>query len=318
MAPHFAAVLGALTLVLSLAASHVNASCARGLGWATNNQYGSNMGHTSEISWYHHWQDGPVPEIGVEFVPMFWGPSKQSLWNSRVAEMKKKTPKHLMGFNEPDVTGQANMNADYAAQLFMQEIYPWSKEGVQLGSPAVVWDLNWLNTFLNALKQKGGQVDFICLHWYGPWNDLAGFQKYVQTAHSRFGKNIWITELGITSASNPSQSEVKSFMVSAFNWMDTQSYVVRGAWFGSWESNHPPDSYSTHFNALLQPGGALNDMGNWYCYAGHAAKRSLPSRHHMLARNTTDVGNGPTECDDICVLRKTQLDSYYASLPASS
>ena len=95
---------------------------------------------------------------------MFWGPSKSSQWSSRVAEMKMKTPQHLMGFNEPDVPSQSNMNADYAAQLFMQEIYPWSKKGVQLGSPAIVWNLNWMNSFLNALKQKGGHVDFICLH----------------------------------------------------------------------------------------------------------------------------------------------------------
>ena len=53
MAPHFVAVLGAFTLVLSLTAPHVNASCARGLGWATNNQYGSNIGHKPQISWYH-------------------------------------------------------------------------------------------------------------------------------------------------------------------------------------------------------------------------------------------------------------------------
>ena len=324
MAPSLAAILGALTLVLSLAISHVHATCARGLGWATNNQYGSNIGHKPMITWYHRqysfrlyfqrnsftelssfadWQDGVVPEINVEFVPMFWGPSKWSQWSSCLSEMNKKTPQHLLSFNEPDVAGQANMDPNYAAELFMQQIYPWSKKGVQIGSPAVVWNLDWVNTFLNAIKQKGGHVDFICLHWcvvrvsscptilnydasrYGSWKDLAGFQKYVQTAHSRFGKNIWIPELGVTSASNPSQSQVKAFMMNAFNWMDSQSYVSRAAWFGkstprpyllpviitscftgAWESNHPPDSFSSHYNAMLAPGGSLNDMGQWLVF----------------------------------------------------
>jgi hypothetical protein len=67
---------------------------------------------------------------------------------------------------------------------------------------------------------------------YGSWNDLASFKKYVQTAHSRFGKNIWIPELGITSGSHPSQTQVKGFMVDAFAWLDSQSYVERAAWFG--------------------------------------------------------------------------------------
>jgi len=101
-----------------------------------------------------------------EFVPMFWGTSKWNLWNQRVAEMKKKTPKHLMAFNEPDVKSQASMDAHYAANVYMKEIYPWAKKGVKLGSPAIVWDLNWMATFLKAVEQQGGHVDFLCLHWY--------------------------------------------------------------------------------------------------------------------------------------------------------
>jgi hypothetical protein len=186
-----------------------------------------------------------------EYVPMYWGPSKRSQWNARVAEMQKKTPKHLMAFNEPDVPSQSGMSTGDAAWLYMDQIYPWAKKGVKLGSPAIVWDLNWMNGFLNDVNKRGGHVDFICLHWcviyfirssnsfliyqryrYGSWKDLAGFKKYIQTAHSRFGKTIWVTEVGITSGSYPSQSQVKKFMMDAFSWLDTQSYVERAAWFG--------------------------------------------------------------------------------------
>lgn len=62
--------------------------------------------------------------------------------------------------------------------------------------------------------------------------DMTGFQKFVETVHSRFGKTIWITELGITEASKPSQSQVKSFMMNAVSWLESQSYVERVAWFG--------------------------------------------------------------------------------------
>jgi hypothetical protein len=68
---------------------------------------------------------------------------------------------------------------------------------------------------------------------YGSWNDIASFKSYVQSAHSRFGKNIWITEIGITSASNPSQAQVKSFMENVVTWLDTQPYVERVAYVAS-------------------------------------------------------------------------------------
>jgi hypothetical protein len=198
----------------------------------------------------------------VEFVPMFWGPSKWDQWSSRVDEMNKATPSYLMAFNEPDVESQANMDPSYAAQLYMEQINPWGSKGTKLGSPAIAWSLDWMNTFLSEINNKGGYVDFICLHWfvfilsailyspairlnssltfgahllldrYGSWADIEQFKTYVQTVHSQFGKNVWVTELGVTTGSNPTQGQVKSFMMNAFSWMGSQSYIERGSWFG--------------------------------------------------------------------------------------
>lgn len=319
MVGYLAATLGAFTLALSFSVSSVDA-LDRGLGWATNNQYASGIGSKSLITWYHHWQDGPVPQMPGknEYVPMYWGRRYNNLWKQRVAEMNKKTPKHLMAFNEPDVKGQSNMDPNDAAQLYMTDIYPWAKKDVLLGSPAIVWDLNWMDTFLNAVKQKGGHVDFICLHWYGSWNDIASFKKYVQTAHTRFGKNIWIPELGVTTASHPSQGQVKNFMMEVFAWLESQSYVERAAWFGSFESNHPPDNFATGLNALFNPQGQLSDMGQWYSSSGAKSKRSLRSRHHAIAaRNATDSSDDPVHCDPTCQLRNSQIEEYYSQLPTA-
>jgi len=318
MIPRFAATFGAVSLAILFAITPVDAT-ARGLGWATNNNYAHDIGSKPLITWYHHWQDGPVPQMPSknEFVPMFWGTSKWNLWNQRVAEMKKKTPKHLMAFNEPDVKSQASMDAHYAANVYMKEIYPWAKKGVKLGSPAIVWDLNWMATFLKAVEQQGGHVDFLCLHWYGSWTDIAKFKKYIQTAHSRFGKDIWVTEVGVTSSSHPSQYQVKQFMMHVFSWLDTQSYVKRGAWFGAWESNHPPDGFSSQFNALLKPGGKLNDMGYWYAYTTYPDKRSIRSRHSAIAaRNETETvdSDDPIHCDEICALRDASIEAYLTTL----
>lgn len=43
-----------------------------------------------------------------------------------------------LSFNEPDVDSQANMDSYYAADLYMQQIQPWTSKGTKLGSPAIV------------------------------------------------------------------------------------------------------------------------------------------------------------------------------------
>jgi hypothetical protein len=53
MVPYLAALLGALTLALSFVVSSVDAACDRGLGWATNNQFASDIGSKPRITWYH-------------------------------------------------------------------------------------------------------------------------------------------------------------------------------------------------------------------------------------------------------------------------
>lgn len=97
---------------------------------------------------------------------MFWGPAKWSQWSSIKRHFNgKPAPKHLFAFNEPDLSSQANMNPTYAAELFMEQIFPWKSKGTKVGSPAIIYNLKWMKTFLAALKERGGDIDFLCLHW---------------------------------------------------------------------------------------------------------------------------------------------------------
>jgi hypothetical protein len=114
-----------------------------------------------------------VPQ--TDYVPMSWDPSQWGDWNSRIADMHEHTPKYLMAFTEPDVANQANMDPDDAAQLFMDQIFPWASKDVLLGSPAIVGDLDWMDMFLDGVRGRGGHVDFIRLHWYVLCTVYAGF-----------------------------------------------------------------------------------------------------------------------------------------------
>ncbi|KAJ7112963.1 glycosyl hydrolase catalytic core-domain-containing protein [Mycena epipterygia] len=294
---------------------------ARGLAWATNNDFAPIIGGKPMISWYHHWQDGPVPQMPSknEYVPMFWGNKKWGDWNSRKAEMAKNTPKHLLAFNEPDISSQGDMSASYAADVWMQEIHPWGKKGVKLGSPAVAWDLNWTNDFINELKKRGGYMDFVTVHWYGSYKDIEGFKKYVASARSRFGYKVWVTELGVTTGSNPTQQQTKDFMMQAYSWMDSTGYVDRASWFGCFEASQPPDGYATGKNALFKAAWTLSDMGYWYGYSSKPDRRDvdIKSRHHAIAARLNATATEPdtddtdaVHCDKICTLRNAALEAY--------
>ena len=82
-----------------------------------------------------------------------------------MSEMNAKKPQHLMAFNEPDISSQSNLDPNYTAQLYMEQIQPWWNRGVSLGSLGIVWKLDWMQSFLNGVKNWSGRVDFTCIHW---------------------------------------------------------------------------------------------------------------------------------------------------------
>ncbi|KIJ89704.1 glycoside hydrolase family 128 protein [Laccaria amethystina LaAM-08-1] len=108
----------------------------------------------------------------------------------------------------------------------MEQIQPWGNKGMSLGNTAIMWKLDWMQTFLNGVKNRGG----------------------------RFDKPIWVTEMGITSGSYPSQAQVKSFMMNTLSWLDSQSYVERVVWFGCFTASNPPDGFATGLNTLIKSG----------------------------------------------------------------
>lgn len=104
----------------------------------------------------------------IHILGMYWGPKKNSQWQSTISYLKKSQPNppYIFSFNEPDVSSQGDLpDATYAATLYMQQIQPYAAKGTKLGSPAIVYDLKWMGNFLTALKNKGGHIDFICIHW---------------------------------------------------------------------------------------------------------------------------------------------------------
>ena len=190
--------------------------------------------------WYYNWgsnNDSMPGPAGVEFVPMIR--ARGDATDATIAKAKKESEGELLGFNEPDMAGQADMSVEDA-------LAAWPKlqaTGLRLGSPSVAYGGDtpggWLDQFMTGAKQKGYRVDFITLHWYGSDFSAAAvdqFLGYVDAVHKRYHQPIWVTEFGLMNFSGspkyPTASQLVTFIKGTTKGMQSRSYVERYAWFG--------------------------------------------------------------------------------------
>jgi len=228
--------------------------------------------------WHYSW-GAKLPEEepeGVEFVPMIWG-----YWGtndgflSKIEELTAAKPadsqKHLLGFNEPDGKGQANLSVERAL-----EAWPYlMKTGRRLGSPATVHpDNEWMREFMKQAEEKKYRVDFVCVHWYGPPN-AKGFVKHLKKIHKMYDKPIWITEFAVGDWKAKSRQEnrhspevVLEFLEELLPKLDKLDFVERYAWFPAGENNSALGT-----SALFKEDGSLTPLGQFYASHKYRKRR---------------------------------------------
>lgn len=189
-------------------------------------------------TWYYDWantrQNITAPS-GVEFVPMMWGAASVTSANLAQAEQQGT---ELLGFNEPDMSSQANMTVTQALGLWPE----LAATGMRLGSPAVAYGGDtpggWLDQFMSGAASRGYRVDFITLHWYGSDFGPAAvgqLKNYVQAVYNRYHKPIWLTEYALINFGSgqryPTQAQQAAFVTGSTAMLDSLPYVERYAWF---------------------------------------------------------------------------------------
>ncbi|WBB70037.1 glycosyl hydrolase [Micromonospora sp. WMMD812] len=194
----------------------------------------------STAGWYYTWNvghQGVTTPKGAEFVPMIWGAKSVTASNLQQA---RGNGRYLLGFNEPDMGGQANMSVEQALDLWPQ----LEATGLPLGSPAVAWGGDrpggWLDRFMSGAKQRGYRVDFIALHWYGgdfsTTNAVNQLRSYLEAVHDRYGLPIWLTEFALIDFADgvrfPRQDQQAAFLTAATRMLSGLPWLHRYAWFG--------------------------------------------------------------------------------------
>ena len=207
------------------------------------------------IGWCYNWDSAPGGDISssLNFVPMLWSTNEYHLphWEERASTAIANGATHLLGFNEPDLTAQANMTPDQAAAAWthMEKFAGKAK----IGSPAVCngggeVGLAWLKKFMGACS--GCTVDFIAIHWYGDANEygLEALKQHIKdTQDVAQGRPIWLTEF---QPKGDTQQQ-KDFMEKILPYLDDQSNgVERYAYF--------------QVDGVLTSGSALSELGSAY------------------------------------------------------
>jgi autotransporter-associated beta strand protein len=206
------------------------------------------------VPWWYNWNIDQNSSRDLEYVPIRqtrWWPGLSQDWQTRGAN-------HLLGYNEPDSSSQANIAVGDA-------IWSWPDllgTGLRVGSPATTdggWS-SWLYPFMSQADAANLRVDFVAVHYYrcvnpadpnGAANQLYNNLKAIYDATKR---PIWVTEwnngANWTGCGDPTYVQQQAAVAAMINLFDTTPFVERYALY-----NWVEDVRAVVTNGALTPAG---------------------------------------------------------------
>ncbi|ORX39964.1 glycosyl hydrolase catalytic core-domain-containing protein [Kockovaella imperatae] len=311
-----AASTGSNGNLFAIGASVANQGSKFGAAWPNGNwaqstdpnYVGNYIG--SRTAWYYTWSPsnvGSADSLGLEFVPMLWGPAQVSdFWSTQGSW--PSSVKNALFFNEPNEVSQCNIDAGSSVQYWMNEMVPLrSNKGIAIGGAATTnapSGLQWVQDIISLCQQDGNSQadctpDFVPIHWYS--TDLNEFQQYVQNFNQQTGLDIWVTEYACQSFTDAPQcdnGQTWQLHQAMAAWFDTQDYVKRYSPFGMMENMQGVNQD----NALMNPSGSITDLGSWVSGIGNIvyhlqffAPRYRPRKMSRLTLPSHSISGVPRE-----------------------
>jgi len=117
----------------------------------------------TRTSWYYTWSPFSVSSadsLGLEFVPMLWGPKQVGDWYAQMPNWPS-TVKNALFFNEPNEGSQCNISPGDSVSYWMNDMVPLKAKGIALGGAATTSapsGLQWVLDFKNACVGAGNSV----------------------------------------------------------------------------------------------------------------------------------------------------------------
>ncbi len=248
------------------------------------------------VSWFYNWGNDIPTELddattskGMSYFPMTWNGSFNK---DRIRAYKERHPEceYLLAYNEPNLTDQANMTPQRAAELFPEVKALADELNMKIISPAMNYGtlanyedpIKWLDEFFELVPLS--DFDGIALHSY--MASPSAFKSYVER-FKKYNKKIWMTEFCAWEPSISSATQQIKYMADVLNYMEVNPDVLHYAWFIP-RTNGAVDTYP--FMQLLtksQPYG-LTDAGIVYVNLStfdksvyYAKGEAFPAAHYV-------------------------------------
>ncbi|KAI0692652.1 glycosyl hydrolase catalytic core-domain-containing protein [Cytidiella melzeri] len=233
------------------------------IGWNGGNAASLALMAGGKASVVYDWSVwSPENTYGLNFAPMLWGSgSKVSEFEAQVTG--SGNGKFILGFNEPDYSGQSNLSPSDAAGLWKSTIQPKKSQGYELIGPAPTGStdgVTWMANFIAACD--GCDIDALAIHVYETDPQVA--INFVTNYHNQFGKPVWITEIACQNFGGGAQcteDNIWTFWTTIMEWASATSWVEKIAPFSMLED-------MGNVNPLNQglKGGQLTDLGNYFVW----------------------------------------------------
>jgi len=213
-----------------------------GLAWANGGSMKFEDYANKKVSWYYSWRETPGwknAPTNITFCPMLWGYKNADKFGQHVTNnpnAKYNQGKCVMGMNEVNQKGQANMSPMEGCQLMRKYISPLKQHGFYVVSPVTTSAPNgvkWMNQFKNMCPDVWNTIDAVAVHYYD--TSVSKFKNYVNEWHNRFQKPIWVTEYAcqnFNGGQQCSKDDATKFHLTMARWFDNQPYVEAYAPFG--------------------------------------------------------------------------------------
>jgi fibronectin type 3 domain-containing protein len=140
-------------------------------------------------TWYYDWSANGSTRPTLEYVPI-----KQNLnWPGWDEIISKTGATHVLGYNEPDRSDQANITVETAIERWPN----YMQTGLRLGSPATSDPFNgWLTDFMTQAEELNYRIDFIPIHAYW-FKSAEQWSNDLDYLYNQYNRPIWITEWNI-------------------------------------------------------------------------------------------------------------------------
>lgn len=230
--------------------------------------------------WWYNWNSKRTDGVGdnylsSKFVPMLWGNSDDRLGRLEADLASCNMPTRVLGFNEPDNEGQANMTTGEARTAWRALEKAAAVENLKIGSPVTVGpDAWWMNRFMidaTELENPDLKIDFVACHIYqNP--DVGTFLDKIDALHDRWGKPVWVTETAVSANFKETPSGIGTAKSTKYTRAQVNQYITdlwpelqKRPWLErfAWKTRNVNDN-QMWFSALFNNDGTLTSTGELY------------------------------------------------------